>query len=399
LGKYGVPENVIVPGFGMTETCAGSIYNLSCPASDVAQGYEFSSLGHCVSGIEMRVDGATAGLEVTGPIDFSGYYNNEQATADAFTADGWFKTGDTATIDAAGKLRLSGGTKELIAINGLKFLPKELEAAIEEEMIEGVTPGYVVCFATRPPGAQTEQICVIYLPTYSGADLNMRYRVQSAIARAVLLFTGSRPYILPLGEQYLERTTLGKSSASKLRLALERGNYSAEEAENMKLVEEYQASIYWPPANETEQAIMGELETLLGAGEKTIGVNATMFEVGLTSVDLLKLKRQIEARLHLDKIPLITMMKHPSVRDLENALQGSNAQTAYNPVVQLGSQGSKTPLWLIHPGVGEILVFLDLAKFIVDRPVYALRARGFNPGETHFKDIPEFRCDVLRCRQ
>jgi thioesterase domain-containing protein len=134
---------------------------------------------------------------------------------------------------------------------------------------------------------------------------------------------------------------------------------------------------------------MGELETLLGAGEKTIGVNATMFEVGLTSVDLLKLKRQIEAPLHLDEIPLITMMKHPSVRDLANALQGSNAQTAYNPVVQLGSQGSKTPLWLIHPGVGEILVFLNLAKFIVDRPVYALRARGFNPGETHFKDIPE----------
>jgi acyl-CoA synthetase (AMP-forming)/AMP-acid ligase II len=389
LGKYGAPDNVIVPGSGMTETCAGSIYNLSCPSYDLAQCHEFASLGHCIPGIQMRVDGATGGLELTGLIVFSGYYNNEQATADAFTADGWFKTGDTATIDIAGKLNLSGRTKELIAINGLKFLPKELEAAIEEEMIEGVAPGYVVCLATRPSRAQTEQICVVYLPTYSAADANMRYRVQTAIARTVLLFTGSHPYVLPLGEKYFQRTTLGKLSASKLRLALERGDYRTEEALNMQLIKKYQASIYSAPANKVEQAILEELETLLGASEKTIGVNATMFEVGLTSVDLLKLKRQIEARLRLDEVPLITMMKHPTIRDLANALQERNTQTTYDPVVRLSSQGAKTPLWLIHPGVGEILVFLNLAKFIVDRPVYALRARGFNPGETHFKDIPE----------
>ncbi|KAL8853375.1 MAG: hypothetical protein Q9221_001852 [Calogaya cf. arnoldii] len=39
--------------------------------------------------------------------------------------------------------------------------------------------------------------------------------------------------------------------------------------------------------------------------------------------------------------------------------------------------------------VGEILVFLNLAKYIVDRPVYALRARGFEEGETYSKNIPE----------
>ncbi|KAK0509686.1 hypothetical protein JMJ35_008080 [Cladonia borealis] len=52
-------------------------------------------------------------------------------------------------------------------------------------------------------------------------------------------------------------------------------------------------------------------------------------------------------------------------------------------------RGVKTPLWLVHPGVGEVLIFINLARHIIERPVYALRARGFNAGETPFKSIEE----------
>lgn len=55
----------------------------------------------------------------------------------------------------------------------------------------------------------------------------------------------------------------------------------------------------------------------------------------------------------------------------------------------LQTQGSEIPLLLVHPGVGELLVFLNLAKYIVDRPIYALRARGFDVGEKLFSSIPE----------
>ena len=55
----------------------------------------------------------------------------------------------------------------------------------------------------------------------------------------------------------------------------------------------------------------------------------------------------------------------------------------------LQAEGTKTPLWLVHPGVGENLVFLNLAKYIIDRPVYALRARGFDDGEALFDSISE----------
>ena len=58
-------------------------------------------------------------LEVSGPVVFQGYYNDESATQDAFTSDGWFKTGDLGLLDSKGRLRLTGRDKDIIVINGL----------------------------------------------------------------------------------------------------------------------------------------------------------------------------------------------------------------------------------------------------------------------------------------
>jgi len=63
----------------------------------------------------------------------------------------------------------------------------------------------------------------------------------------------------------------------------------------------------------------------------------------------------------------------------------------YDPVVTLKSSGTKKPLWLIHPGVGEVLVFVGLSQPLADngRPIYALRTRGFESGHTRFSSIIE----------
>ena len=128
---YGAPRSFIRPGFGMTETCAGSIYNANnCPSYDVAQGAEFCSLGECIDGIQMRIsryDGTEASaseigsLEISGSVVFQGYYNDEKATQEAFTSDRWFKTGDVGLIDSSGRLRLTGRDKDIIVINGYVF--------------------------------------------------------------------------------------------------------------------------------------------------------------------------------------------------------------------------------------------------------------------------------------
>ena len=86
---------------------------------------------------------------------------------------------------------------------------------------------------------------------------------------------------------------------------------------------------------------------------------------------------------------MIALMTNPTISSLATALQEISSAQSYEPVVILQSQGMKAPLWFIHPGVGEALVFLNFAKHVMDRPVYALRARGFNEGETYFRDVDD----------
>ena len=67
----------------------------------------------------------------------------------------------------------------------------------------------------------------------------------------------------------------------------------------------------------------------------------------------------------------------------------------YDPILVLQPQGPRTSLWLIHPGIGEILVFLSLAQHFSDRPIFGLRARGFNRGEVPFKDLTDIVATYL----
>ena len=400
LGMCGAPSNVIVCGFGMTETCAGAIFNLDCPQYDLEKGYEFASLGSCMPGIEMRValpaaNGGPAGLvepgdlEVRGPVVFQSYYNNLTATREAFTPDGWFKTGDQAVLDSSGNLSLIGRTKETMVINGVKFLPQEIESALEEASVPGLMPSYIVCFPYRPRRSSTEQICVVFAPTYCATDTEARVRAHNEIIRTVMLHTGVRPNVLPLDRWLLPKSTLGKLSRSKIKAAFERGEYAPYELSNERDIKNYKASNIVRPTNEMEELLLEEFVGILDLPRDDFGVETPIYQMGITSIDVIRLKRRLEERLGISNIPFAVMMRNPTVRSLATAFQDLYTPRDYNPVVTLQSSGQKTPLWLIHPGVGEVLVFLGLAKYINDRPVYALRARGFEKGETCFENIEE----------
>ncbi|TGO71632.1 hypothetical protein BELL_0548g00010 [Botrytis elliptica] len=136
-----------------------------------------------------------------------------------------FRTGDHATIDRAGMLHLVGRINDTMNINGVKHLPTELEAAIEEFEINGVTPSYAICFSFRPLGAESEKVEVVYLPFFGPQDVDARIAARDAIIQVTMLQTGSRPSVLPLNDNLLQKTTLGKLSRAKTRTAFERGDY------------------------------------------------------------------------------------------------------------------------------------------------------------------------------
>ena len=402
LRQYNLPADteVIRPGFGMTETCAGSIYSKKCPSYDVAHNLEFNSLGTCIPGLNMRItteEGVAAGpneagsLELFGEVLFQEYYNNPRATQEAFTSDGWFITGDRALIDKNGYLCLTGRAKDSIIVNGVKYFPHELESALENASIEGLTPSFTAVFPHRPKGWQTEVFCVVYLPTYEPNNTLARVTANDAISRVCVMQSGVKPYqILPLEAHLLLKSSLGKLSRTKIRTAFESGIYSTYQKANDEILTEYRTTQREAPSNSVEARILTFYAELFNLPEDEIGVNTSLFEMGVSSIEIIKLKTKIQVEMELNvEIPVITMMTNPTIRGLAAALKKLQEPKTYSPVVTLQASGTKTPLWLVHPGVGEVLVFLNLAKYIVDRPVYALRARGFDDGETYFNDIPE----------
>jgi acyl-CoA synthetase (AMP-forming)/AMP-acid ligase II len=76
--------------------------------------------------------GTDGEIQVRGPQVFNGYWQNPVGTAEAFTADGWFRTGDVGVLDpATGHMMIRGRTKEMIITGGLNVYPREVELALE----------------------------------------------------------------------------------------------------------------------------------------------------------------------------------------------------------------------------------------------------------------------------
>ena len=117
--------------WGMTETQAG-LYTRPGDSIETVAG----SAGRPSPGTEVRVVGPDdaalpAGeegeLHIRGALLFPGYFNHPEANRDAFTADGWFRTGDLAVLDAGGNVAITGRCKDVINRGGVKYNPRDIE--------------------------------------------------------------------------------------------------------------------------------------------------------------------------------------------------------------------------------------------------------------------------------
>jgi len=104
-------------------------------------------------------------LIARGPGIFTGYFRNAQANEDAFTADGYFRTGDLAVIDKNGILRITGRVKDIIIRGGENIGAQEVE-----ELISSHPSVEYVAVVAMPDPDLGEQICA-YIKAVKGAGL------------------------------------------------------------------------------------------------------------------------------------------------------------------------------------------------------------------------------------
>jgi malonyl-CoA/methylmalonyl-CoA synthetase len=112
----------VLERYGMTET----LMNVSNPYDGERRA---GTVGFPLPGVDLRLAGDEASGEILlrGPNVFPGYWQRDAATADAFTPDGWFRTGDVGAFDPDGYLRIVGRSKELIISGGFNVYPREVE--------------------------------------------------------------------------------------------------------------------------------------------------------------------------------------------------------------------------------------------------------------------------------
>lgn len=125
--------HTILERYGMTET----FMNISNPYVGERRA---GTVGFPLPGVSVRIEDGE--LLVKGPNVFAGYWRRPDATAAAFTPDGFFRTGDLATVDAGGYYTLLGRKSDLIISGGYNIYPRELEELLLEQ--RGVAEAAVV---------------------------------------------------------------------------------------------------------------------------------------------------------------------------------------------------------------------------------------------------------------
>ena len=137
----------IIEGYGLTETTAAIAVNRP-------DDFSFGTVGKSMGNIEFRFapDGE---IQTRGDMVFREYYKNQSATAEVFTDDGWFCTGDIGEMTQRGFLKITDRKKELIKTSGGKYIaPQKLENLlkgsrfISQAMVHGDREKYVVALLT-----------------------------------------------------------------------------------------------------------------------------------------------------------------------------------------------------------------------------------------------------------
>ena len=201
--------------FGMTELGLYATYSdLDAPVDVLGR-----TIGRPHAGYDIRVadeDGNLAGtdeqgeIQARGPWLFAGYFADPQATEDAYTADGWFRTGDIAKVWADGNLEIVGRLKEMFISGGFNIYPREVEIVLESHPATGLV---AVLGVPDEAFGEVGHAFIELLPGHSATIEDLRVWCRERLANYKV------PKIFDI-RQELPRLPIGKIDKQSLRKIL-----------------------------------------------------------------------------------------------------------------------------------------------------------------------------------
>ena len=220
----------ILQGYGLTETSGAA-------TATYENDNRIGSVGKPMKGAEIRIldpdkDGVGEVL-IRGTMVFEGYYRNPSATAEAFTDDGWFRSGDLGKIDADGFLYIVGRAKDVIVLpSGKNVHPEDIEAhylkcpLVAELAIIGVAD-------ETDSRAGSEKLAAVVVPDFTylkqARVANSKEAIRHALdnlGRELPEYQRVRDYIVRI--EPLPRTATNKIKRFQLKKEIETGVIAAE---------------------------------------------------------------------------------------------------------------------------------------------------------------------------
>lgn len=153
----------ILQGYGLTETSGAATVTRF-------EDNKVGSVGTPLNGVEVNIDqpneAGVGEVLIRGPIVMSGYYHNPEANREAFTPDGWFRSGDLGRFDKEGHLYIVGRKKDIIKLpSGKNVFPEDVEAHYEHSpFVSEVCVLGLRDKATHFQGA--EKLCAVVVPNF-----------------------------------------------------------------------------------------------------------------------------------------------------------------------------------------------------------------------------------------
>lgn len=204
--------HTILERYGMSET----VMLTSNPYRVQDGERRAGTVGFPLPGVGLRIrdeqggevpQGEIGGIQVRGPNVFKGYWRMPEKTAEEFTADGWFKTGDVGKVDERGYVHIVGRSKDLIISGGYNVYPAEIEGYINE------MPGVAESALVGVPHPDFGEVGVAVVVPKAGAQVQADAVVAGLKSRLANFKIPKKCFVVP----ELPRNTMGKVQKNLLR--------------------------------------------------------------------------------------------------------------------------------------------------------------------------------------
>lgn len=224
----------ILQAYGLTETSGAATVTRF-------EDNKIGSVGTPLNGVEVKIDDANeegiGEVLIRGPIVMPGYYNNPEANKQAFTEDGWFRSGDLGRLDEDGHLYIVGRKKDIIILpSGKNVYPEDVEAHYAQSPLVGEI---CVLGVKDEAGdfAQAEKLCAVVVPDFEYLKLNKIANAREALrfdldnlGRELPEYQRVRDYIMR--SEALPRTPTRKLRRFELKKQIETSGAPQRQARN-----------------------------------------------------------------------------------------------------------------------------------------------------------------------